>query len=158
MSKQTGFTLIELLVVVLIIGILAAVALPQYEKAVEKSRVAEAMLMLNTMYKNRALCELSTPGECGIADFLEPEIEYPVKPDLSGNHTCVDNACFRTKYWDYGIDGSSYYANRIMDAKSSDWVYDLGFNYPDDPATHLYCSNNDDSGKDWCKMIGIPEE
>lgn len=85
MNKQTGFTLIELLVVVLIIGILAGVALPQYEKAVEKSRVAEARLMLNTMYKNRALCELSTPGECGIAEFLEPEIEYPVKPDLSGN-------------------------------------------------------------------------
>ena len=47
--KNHAFTLIELLVVVLIIGILAAVALPQYQKAVLKARFAQLKVMTHAI-------------------------------------------------------------------------------------------------------------
>ena len=74
MNKK-GFTLIELLVVVLIIGILAAIALPQYRKAVEKSRAAEAVLFLNNLDKAETVHHLATGEFTNDLDALD--INFP---------------------------------------------------------------------------------
>lgn len=68
-----GFTLIELLVVVLIIGILAAVAFPQYEKAVVKSQMARVLPWFKALKEGRDLYILNGgKSNCGaIGPFLD---------------------------------------------------------------------------------------
>lgn len=53
MANRKGFSLLELLVVILIIGILAAIALPQYYRAKEKAEAAELQIMVKTLYESQ---------------------------------------------------------------------------------------------------------
>ena len=66
-----GFTLIELLVVVLIIGILAAIALPQYQKAVAKSRATQIVLNMSALQRAVDLYALSDPDLTGVDYVLD---------------------------------------------------------------------------------------
>lgn len=70
-NRSDGFTLIELMIVVAIIGILAAIALPQYQTYVAKSQVARAIGEAGALKTSVEVCVLdgrnavgSGPGEC----------------------------------------------------------------------------------------------
>ncbi len=75
-ARSGGFTLIELLVVVLIIGILAAVALPQYQKAVEKSKAAQAFAMIRTVAAAQEAYHLANGTYAKTFDELAVDIPW----------------------------------------------------------------------------------
>jgi len=75
-SNKRGFTLIELLVVVLIIGILSAVALPQYQKAVEKSRAAQAWSVLKSIIQAQQAYYMANGAFADSFDLLDMELAW----------------------------------------------------------------------------------
>lgn len=115
-----GFTLIELLVVVLIIGILAAIALPQYEKAVGKASAAQLLVALNAYDRARAEYELATGGDDGV-NWIEltgtGAIVENIYPPDSSSYDNIGNK-FEVMYW-FRNGGYRYQYTYIYD-KTSD--------------------------------------
>ena len=94
--NDNGFTLIELLVVVLIIGILAAVAVPQYQKAVAKSRYTTLKVLTRALAEAEEMYYLAN-GQY-TTDIDELNVNFPDSViNITGNNNVA-----RAYYFSWG--------------------------------------------------------
>jgi len=161
---KKAFTLIELLVVVLIIGILAAIALPQYQVAVEKSRASEAFLTIKSMREAAQRVVLargtSEGGYYHVPDYWDISFDQGMWNE--------DKSIYWTKHFIYVLDDGSVVdvyrcKGNCTGPNYDEYEYNLYESYPFILCNGIPCADNDvmycdgqtELGTKVCKALGL---
>ena len=148
--NKKGFTLIEMLVVVLIIGILAAIALPQYRKVVEQSKVSEALVNIKAI-ENSMRMYLVNSGSLPSSNIWFKDF---ADIDLSGGEWVSDSS-YETKNFKYswlvcnpgGCQMEVYRRGQSYDE------YALYVNIKPDEIVHNCITELTDKGRYMCEYL-----
>ncbi len=146
MKNKQAFTLIELLVVVLIIGILAAVALPQYQKAVEKSKATQAFVALRSLVQAQEAYKMASGSYATRFDELDLELPWTGTATWAGSSVVDDtrsNGEWSLQIWNGGgssqTNNSGVYLGRLTGKyKGAGFGYFLQNTY-DFPNQQIIC-------------------
>jgi prepilin-type N-terminal cleavage/methylation domain-containing protein len=162
-----GFTLIELLVVVLIIGILAAIALPQYKRAVLKARFVNVLSVAESLKKAQELYYLANSAY--IADMSKLDWDFTKNCNLASNDVVSCDKYFMIDQFNgAGVitnpaasflhivycPGLSSNWNQCNTPENAIFSYQIWLDYSLHPGRRA-CYSYTDEGEKLCKMLGF---
>ncbi len=149
MSNNKGFTMMELLVTVLLIGILAAMAMPQYVKVVEKQKGTEAVNLLAVIGKAQE--RYFAVNEKYASDFSDLDsdlIDFSTKTPAKGSS-------YNTKYFVFLLDGTDDNVSKVKATRRGNESYILERNYT---TGEVCCKNDNTADADICDVLDLPND